>query len=52
MGEKRGREATNQKPCLCQVRPLRRAVMTRAGNVNAQGQREFKCRLCGATEWR
>jgi len=45
-------DATRQKPCLCQVRALARLTLRPTGGVNAQGQSQFKCRICGATEWR
>jgi hypothetical protein len=45
-------DATRQKPCLCQVRPLARMVWIPTGGLNARGQSQFKCRICGATEWR
>jgi hypothetical protein len=44
--------ATGQKPCLCQIKPLRGPLYKATGKVNAQGQKEFQCRLCGTTEWR
>jgi hypothetical protein len=45
-------EATKQKPCLCQVRPLAGVVFKATGKTNAQGQSEYICRICGRTEWR
>jgi hypothetical protein len=44
--------STQQKPCLCQIKPLRGVLYAATGKTNAQGQAEFKCRICGATEWR
>lgn len=45
-------DATRQKPCLCQVRALAPAVWKLTGGVNAKGQSQYKCRICGSTEWR
>jgi len=45
-------EATPQKPCLCQVRPLSGLVFKATGKTNAKGQSEYVCRICGRTEWR
>ncbi len=51
MSEQPG-HATKQKACLCQIKPLRGALYAATGKVNPQGQSEFKCRICGVTEWR
>src|ERR1700687_4876635 len=43
--------ATHKKACLCAIKPLRGPLYAATGKTNAQGHSEFKCRLCGATEW-
>jgi hypothetical protein len=52
MGQQGVPDATRQKPCLCQVRAVARVMFIPTGGVNAKGQSQFKCRVCGATEWR
>ena len=44
--------APHKKACLCAIKPLRGPLYAATGKTNAQGQSEFKCRLCGASEWR
>ncbi len=44
--------AAQKKACLCAIKPLRGPLYAATGKTSAQGQSEFKCRLCGATEWR
>ena len=46
-----GVQAEVTKPCICQL-GVHFGLYRPTGNVNAQGLREFKCRLCGRTEWR
>jgi len=40
-----------QKPCVCQL-GMHVGLYRPTGKANAQGQREFRCRFCGRTEWR
>ena len=45
-------DVARTKPCLCQVRPLSGLIWLPTGAVNERGEAQFKCRVCGATEWR
>jgi hypothetical protein len=47
MGQQGIPDATRQKPCPCQVRAVARVTLIPTGGVNAQVQRQFKCRICG-----
>ena len=39
------------KPCVCQL-GIHVGLYKPTGKVDADGKREFICRLCGRTEWR
>lgn len=52
MGQLGVADATRQKPCLCQVRAIARVIWIPTGGLDAKGQAQFKCRICGATEWK
>ena len=52
MGQQGVADETRQKPCLCQVRAIARVIWIPTGGLDAKGQAQFKCRICGATEWK
>lgn len=39
------------KPCVCQL-GVHVGLYKATGKVDDGGRREFRCRLCGRTEWR
>lgn len=39
------------KPCVCQL-GVHVGLYKATGKVDDAGRREFRCRLCGRTEWR
>jgi hypothetical protein len=45
-----GNAQAADKPCICHVKK-RGWPWKATGQVNAQQQSEFKCRICGATTW-
>jgi hypothetical protein len=40
------------KPCVCNIGPLKKMVRKATGNQTEAGQVEYRCPMCGATEWR
>lgn len=39
------------KPCVCQL-GVHVGLYKATGKIDDRGWREFRCRLCGRTEWR